>query len=92
LGVLDIDTTVDGFELPLEGPSHEAGDGKLTLEIRDFGSPERTLVVRYKVGANVYTAMVSWEKFVAESDAMRARLLGDDWDSALANLTGRYNT
>ena len=78
-------TTVDGISVPLTGyPGNH-----LTLEVRDFGSPERDLVVRYEIEGRAYTVIVPWEKFTAEFDAMRARMLGSDWDTALSALVGR---
>lgn len=78
-------TTIDGISVPLT--SHPGNH--LVLEVRDFGSPERNLVVRYVIEGHAYTVIVPWEKFTADFDAMRARMLGSDWDTALSALVGR---
>ena len=75
--------------LRLEGPIYDDVDGKLFVEVRDFDRPERILVIRTMIEGYPVTTMVSWEKFIDAFDGMRARMMGDDWDTALAVLTGR---
>jgi hypothetical protein len=93
MGVPDLNkTVVDTFEIPLDGPIYDGGhvteNLKLSFEVRDFGTPERTLVVRWWQDGHPYTAMASWEAFTSGLDDMRVRMLGDDWDTALSVLVG----
>jgi hypothetical protein len=84
---------IDVVDIPLEGPIYEGiNNAKLSLEIRDFGTPNRTLVVRYWAEGHPMTAMVSWEKFTDAFDAMRARMLSGDWDEALTQMLGRNDS
>lgn len=72
----------------LEGPIYEDVHGKLCVEVRDFGSVDRTLVIRTMIDGHPVTTMVSWSKFTDEFDAMRSRMMSEDWDEALSQLTG----
>jgi hypothetical protein len=89
LGAPDIETVIDEFTLELGGPIYDDVHGTLFVEVRDFGKPERTLVIRTMIDGNPVTTMVSWEKFTDQLDDMRARMMGNSWDEALAVLTGR---
>ena len=86
----DVTTTVvEACDIPLDGPIYEdTENGKMSFEVRDFGTPNRNLVVRFWLDGQVYTAMASWEKFTDEFDGMRSRMLPSDWDSALSSLIG----
>lgn len=86
-----VNTVIDSFEIPLDGRIYgvDVDRMKLSFEVRDFGSPLRTLVVRLWSDGKPYTAMASYELFVDELDSMRARMLQPDWDEALAQLTGK---
>jgi hypothetical protein len=64
----------------------------MTLEVRDFGTIEKTMVIRFWVDGHVSSAMVSMEKFAAAIDEMRAGMMSEDWDEALLQLlTGKEN-
>lgn len=86
----EVHTVVDEFEVPLDGSIYgvDVERMKLTFEVRDFGKPLRTLVVRLWADGKPYTAMASWELFTDELDAMRARMMAGNWDEALSQLTG----
>lgn len=81
-------TVIDSFQLDLSDPIYDAS-GKLFVEVRDFGNPERTLVIRTMVDGVPVTTMVSWETFTDQFDAMRARMMSGNWDDALTQLVGR---
>lgn len=82
-------TVVDFIEVPLSGPIYDTVDGaKLSLEVRDFGTPQRTMVLRTWLDGKVVTTMVDWDDFTDALDGMRARMMSPDWDEALAQLTG----
>lgn len=81
-------TVVDAFDLPLSGPIYGGvTNAKMSFEVRDFGQPERTLVVRFWMDGKVYTAMAPWSEFTDEMDAMRSRMFAGSWDEALTQLT-----
>lgn len=82
-------SVVDGFSLDLGGPIYDGVHGTLFIEVRDFGKPERTLVLRTIIDGHPVTTMVSWETFTYQLDAMRGRMMGSDWDEALSHLVGR---
>lgn len=77
------------MDVPLDGPIYEDVHAHLSLEVRDFGSPDRTLVVRLWFEGKPITAMVDWEIFVRHFDEMRASMMPTDWDSALDHLSPR---
>ena len=82
-------SVVDYVEMPLSGPIYDDLNGKLYLEVRQFdGRKERTLVVRTMIDGHPTTTMVRWDVFTDALDGMRARMMGDDWDDALASLIG----
>lgn len=82
-------SVIDFIEVPLSGPIYDTVDNaKLTLEVRDFGTTERTMVLRTWIDGNVVTTMVGWDAFTDALDGMRARMMRPDWDEALAQLTG----
>jgi hypothetical protein len=81
-------SVVDWFETPLEGPIYDGLDAKLSIEVRDFGRVQRTMVIRTWIDGAPVTTMVSFEKFIDAFDAMRQRMMPSDWDDALASLVG----
>lgn len=90
---MDDDESADGvtsivaaMDVPLDGPIYDGVHAHLSLEVRDFGEPSRTLVVRMWVEGTVQTAMVDWESFTGAFDAMRAGMMPADWDGALSAL------
>lgn len=89
MGVPDLKTVVDGFNIELGGVVYTDVHGKLFVEVRDFGTPERTLIIRTMIDGHPVTTEVSFEKFTDEFDAMRARMMSGDWDEALSQLVGR---
>lgn len=82
-------TVIDSFNLELGGVVYTEVHGTLFVEVRDFGAPERTLIIRTMIDGNPVTTEVSWERFTDEFDAMRARMMSEDWDDALSQLVGR---
>lgn len=86
---------IEVAEVPLSGPIYDSDlpyeSAKLTLEVRDFGSIDRTLVIRTWVDGEVKTTMVSLAAFEDAFDGMRARIMAPDWDTALIQLTGGNN-
>ena len=81
-------TVVDFTEIPLSGPIYDGLDAKLTLEVRDFGEPERTLVIRTVVDGKPITTLVRWDAFTDALDTMRANMMTENWDDSLAQLIG----
>lgn len=87
-----VTSVVDFIEVPLSGPIYDEADGaKITLEVRDFGTPQRTMVLRTWIDGKVVTTMVDWDEFIDAFDAMRGRMMSPDWDEALAQLVGGDN-
>jgi hypothetical protein len=86
-------TTILGFaEIPLSGQYDDPDvEGYLSLEVRDFGLPTRTLVIVSNVEGDEVVTMVSLSQFEDAFDGMRARMLAPDWDDALAQITERDN-
>lgn len=85
-------SVVDAFDIPLIGSVYDGFDkATMSFEVRDFGEPQRSLVVHFQIGDQVYTGIASWGDFTDGMDAMRARMLADNWDDALASLLGRSN-
>jgi hypothetical protein len=72
----------------LGGPIYQSEDGTVTVEVRDFGHADRTLVITTEVAGKLIPTMVSWSKFTDEFDAMRSRMMSGDWDEALSQLVG----
>jgi hypothetical protein len=89
-----VKSVVAWTEVPLEGPIYfnEAGEddlnAHLTIEVRDFGKINKTLVIRTWLDGQPITTMVSWDKFTDAFDTMRAGMMSGDWDDALALLVG----
>lgn len=84
-----IKTIIDVADVPLEGPIYDGLHAHLHLEVRDFGTPERTLVLRSFIEGEVVTTMVSLAKFEDAFDGMRARMMAPDWDTAMIQLQER---
>lgn len=89
MGDADLNTVIDSFNLELGGVVYADVHGKLFVEVRDFGNPERTLIIRTMIDGHPVTTEVSFEKFTDQFDAMRARMMSSDWDEALSQLVGR---
>lgn len=85
----NVRTVVDAFSVPLGGVIYTDVHGTLFVEVRDFGKPERTMIIRTMIDGHPVSTEVSWETFVDEFDAMRARMMSSDWDEALSQLVGR---
>lgn len=81
-------TVIEYAEVPLSGPVYDGLDAKLTLEVRDFGLPERTLVINTVIDGRPLTTMVRWDVFTDALDGIRGRLMSGNWDDALSQLTG----
>lgn len=79
---------VAAIDVPLDGPIYEGVHAHLSVEVREFGSGRRTMVVRMWVDGIVQTAMVDWDRFTDAFDGMRSGMMSSDWDDALSHLTG----
>ena len=79
-------TVIAAMDVPLEGPIYKDVHAHVSLEVRDFGCPERTLVLRLWVEGQPYTSMVDWTKFTEAFDEMRASMMPMDWDDARSAL------
>ena len=80
-------TVIEVMDVPLEGPIYDGVHAHLSVEVRDFLEDDnRTMVVRFWIDGTPYTAMVGWDKFTEEFDAMRARMMTSNWDDALSIL------
>jgi hypothetical protein len=86
------DTSIDGFQLELDNSIYEDVSGKLIFEVRDFGKPERTLVIRNLIDGNPIVMMVGWSKFTDALDEMRGRMMSEDWDESLVQLLSTGGT
>lgn len=82
-------TVIDGFSVPLGGKVYADVHGTLMVEVRDFGLPERTLIIRTMIDGYPVTTEVSWELFTEQFDSMRTRMMSSNWDDALSQLVGR---
>lgn len=87
----NVQTVIDQADVPLEGPIYDDVHAHLSMEVRDFSTPDRTLVLRSWVEGEVVSTMVSLAKFEEAFDGMRARMLMPDWDDALQQITERGN-
>lgn len=89
----NVQTVIEHADIPLEGPFYNPNDvhAHVSLEIRDFSTPDRTLVIRSWVEGEVVSTMVSLAKFEEAFDGMRARMLMPDWDDALQQIAERGN-
>jgi len=82
-----LNTTIDTFQVPLSDPVYDGLDVYLEGELRDFGTSGRNLVMRFQDGpSHLTTVIVPWDKFTNEIDAIRARIMMENWDDALAQL------
>lgn len=88
-GTVILTNSVIGYtEVALEGPIYEDLDGKLSLEVRDLPEGE-TAVITVWMRGTPFVYMVNWNKFTDAIDGMRSRMIiPDNWDAALAGLTG----
>ena len=83
-----MDTTVDGFELKLDGETFGGVNASLTFEIREnFDGLDRAAVFVSEVEGKKVVTIISWERFADSFDGMRARMMSEDWDEALIQLT-----
>lgn len=82
----ELKTVIEAMDIPLDTSVYGDLHGHLGLEVRDFSTEKRTMIVRFWLAGTPYTVMVDWEKFTEEFDAMRARMMAGDWDTALTQL------
>lgn len=78
-------SVVDAFDLPLTHPFYNGLAANMSFDVRDF-KEGRTLVVSFTLDDKVFDAFLPWGEFTEEMDAMRARMVSEDWDEALAQM------